>query len=157
MTAFPNPIVRLLLLIPCVWGKCIFDEVQGSIQVLSPPDNQQSPFDKVKHEVAVSEQENWLTHVQIEDHQNTISHYSPSPRSKRMPRDTIKVTDKPQPIRIKTWTPRESAVVSQWETERLGAAVSEAISTVSKLLAGILSVCLDLNTKNPPLRPKFHV
>ncbi|XP_047668344.1 leishmanolysin-like peptidase 2 [Tachysurus fulvidraco] len=49
--------------------------------------------------------------------------------------DRIKVIDKPQPIRIKTWTPTESPVLSQWETERLEAAVSDAISAVAKLIA----------------------
>ncbi|XP_026791802.3 ciliated left-right organizer metallopeptidase isoform X1 [Pangasianodon hypophthalmus] len=141
MMPFPNPILLLLLLMPCVWGKCIFDEVQSSIRVLSPPDNRSSPSDwafkedDVKREVSVNEQEDWLTHVQIQNHQKAILQYSPSQRSKRMTRDRSNVIDKPQPIRIKTWTPRESPVLSQWETERLEAAVSDAINTVSKLLA----------------------
>ncbi|XP_053537798.1 ciliated left-right organizer metallopeptidase [Ictalurus punctatus] len=138
---FPKPILFLLLLVLCVWGKCIFDEVQSSIQVLSPPDNQPRSSDwafiedDVKSEVSVNEQEDWLTHVQIQNHQNVISQYSPPQRSKRMARVRIKVTDNPQPIRIKTWIPRESPILSQWETERLEAAVRDAISTVSKLLS----------------------
>ncbi|XP_053486104.1 ciliated left-right organizer metallopeptidase [Ictalurus furcatus] len=141
MTYFPKPILFLLLLVLCVWGKCIFDEVQSSIQVLSPPDNQPRTSDwafiedDVKSEVSVNEQEDWLTRVQIQNHQNVISQYSPPQRSKRMARDRIKVTDNPQPIRIKTWTPRESPILSQWEMERLEAAVRDAISTVSKLLS----------------------
>lgn len=153
MMAFPNPVLLLLLML-CVWGKCIFDEVQGSIRVLSPPGNQPNPSDKVKHEVSANEQEDWLPHVRTLNHHNAISQDSPNQRSKRKAfRKRIKASDKPQPIRIKTWSPRESPVLSQWETERLGAAVSDAINTVSRLLAGIVSVslCLDLNTKNPLL------
>lgn len=157
MFAFPNPVLLLLLLMPCVWGKCIFDEVQSSIRVLSPPDNQLSSSNDVKHEGSVNEQEDWLTQVKIQNHQNGIAQYSPSQRSKRMDRDRIKIIAKPQPIRIKTWTSRDSPVLSQRETERLEAAVGDAISIVSKLLSGIVSVCRDLNTKTTPHIPTLTV
>lgn len=144
---FQIPVLFLLLLMPCMWGKCIFDEVQSSVRVLPPPDNRLSPSDDVKLDVSANKQEDWLTHVQVQNHQNAVSQYYSSQRSKRMTRDRIKVNDKPQPIRIKTWTPRESPVLLPWETERLKAAVSDAISTVSKLLAGIVSVCFNLKAK----------
>ncbi|XP_070403035.1 ciliated left-right organizer metallopeptidase [Nothobranchius furzeri] len=43
---------------------------------------------------------------------------------------------RPQPIRIKTWTPRESDSLSEDERARLQAAVEEAVKTVSSLLSG---------------------
>lgn len=138
MKSFPYPILLpLLLLLSCVWGKCIFDEVQSSVRVLSSPYNQPNPSDRSFRDDDTNEQEDWLTNAQIQKHQNDILQYSPSQRFKRAVQDRIKVTDKPQPIRIKSWTPRESPVLSPWETERLEAAVSHAISTVSKLIAGI--------------------
>lgn len=155
MMAFPNLILLLPLLMPCVWGKCIFDEVQESIRVLSPPDNQPNPSDNVKHDVSVSDPKDWLTHVQ--NHQIATSQYSPYQRAKRMVKDRTKVDDKPQPIRIKTWTPRDSPVLSQRETERLDAAARDAISTVSTLLAGIVFsyLFLDLKTINIPPLPQL--
>ncbi|KAI5619918.1 leishmanolysin-like peptidase [Silurus asotus] len=108
-------------------------EVQSSVQVLFPPDYQPSSSDLTFSEV--NEHKNWLTHVQTQNHQNAILQYSQSQRSKRMAREKFKVSEKPQPIRIKTWTPRESPVLSQQEAERLDAAISDAISTMSNILA----------------------
>ncbi|GAA6091540.1 leishmanolysin-like peptidase 2 [Tachysurus ichikawai] len=127
--SFPyRGLLPLLLLMPCVWGKCIFDEVQSSVRVLSPPDDRPHSSvwtfrDNVKREVSVREQEELLIHDHIQNHH------------KRAVMDRIKVIDKPQPIRIKTWTPPESPILSQWETERMEAAVSDAISAVAKLIA----------------------
>ncbi|KAI4876621.1 hypothetical protein NFI96_020569, partial [Prochilodus magdalenae] len=137
-------LMLLLLLWPlCVVGKCISDKVQSSIRVVSSHILQPGSSDRflneaeVKHKVSIiAAEDDALLHLQpIQKHQSAISHPQ-SHRSERMDRGHTKATAvQPQPIRINTWTPRESPLLLDWERERVEAAVGEAISTVSNLLS----------------------
>ncbi|TSN12236.1 Leishmanolysin-like peptidase [Bagarius yarrelli] len=138
MVYFPVPILLLLLMV-CVWGKCIFDEVQSSVPVLSPPNDHPNPFDWFFRDddvkVSAIKQQDWLTHARIQNRQKEISHYSHSQKLNHAVKKRTDIIDTPQPIRIKTWSPQESHVFLQPETLRLDAAFSDAISIVSKLFA----------------------
>lgn len=110
------------------WGKCIFDKVQGSVKVVSPPIKQHNLSHWSLKETALSYQ------------RLIIGSENPAPVSK--PQRT-KRADKEeesfdlQPIRIKTWIPKKSPALSHLESERLMTAVHEAVSKVSSLLSGV--------------------
>ncbi|XP_072543599.1 ciliated left-right organizer metallopeptidase [Salminus brasiliensis] len=138
-----SPLLLLLLhLWPlCIWGRCIFDQVQSSVRVVSSPILQPNPYDWPLNEAMVKQQvpvisvgRDDLTLQTTQRSQDATSRHPQSLRIRRMEKGWIKALQ-PQPIRIKTWTSRESPVLSHWERERVEAAVSEAISTVSKLLS----------------------
>ncbi|KAL7880507.1 hypothetical protein SRHO_G00027610 [Serrasalmus rhombeus] len=129
MKAVQNHISLLLLLwLLCVSGKCISDVVQSSVRVLSPPTSQPSSSHWSFNEAEIKHK---VSNIAEEDDEHPQSH-----RSKRMNRgQTEAAAVRPQPIRINTWTPRQSPILSDWKRERVEAAVSEAVSTVSNLLS----------------------
>ncbi|XP_030017452.1 leishmanolysin-like peptidase 2 [Sphaeramia orbicularis] len=112
-------VVLLLVEFPRSLPKCIFDEVQAQVRpVRAAPIHQDRP-----------------------PTQNTIRDPTgdPGPRASRSTklrkqRDPP-TTTQPQPIRIKTWTPRESSSLSDAERGRLEEAVEEAVRMVSSLLS----------------------
>ncbi|XP_073715774.1 ciliated left-right organizer metallopeptidase isoform X2 [Misgurnus anguillicaudatus] len=127
--AFLHCVCIGVLLLPwfqCCWGKCIFDKVQRSVKVVSPSISKQNLGHWSVNETA----RNYQTLITGSE-DNSAEH---SQRSKRSDRDTF---PDPQPIRIKTWIPRESPILSDQEGERLMAAVNEAIIKVSSLLSVI--------------------
>lgn len=134
------PLLWLLLLWPlCILGKCIFDEVQSSVRVVSPSMTPPSMSDGFSNEFEVKDK---LPVIAPEDdgltqkrHRATSPH-SQSHRAKTTVEGQTKDFIQAQPIRIRTWTPTENTVISPWVRQRVEAAVSEAISTVSNLLSG---------------------
>lgn len=116
MMAFLHCVCIGVLLLPWFpsWGKCIFDNVQTSVKVVSPP-KQHNLAHRSSGETALS--------------------YQKPQRSKRADGD-VESFDL-QPIRIKTWIPKESPALSDWESERLMTAVREAVSKVSSFLSGV--------------------
>ncbi|RVE60420.1 hypothetical protein OJAV_G00181010 [Oryzias javanicus] len=95
--------------------KCIHDEVQAGVQVVRGEISQ--PHSSL-HEPKLSEK----------------------PRASLRPRRSTKQrgivgNSVPQPIKIKTWIPAESAHLSESENRRLEAAVEEAVRTVSSILS----------------------
>ncbi|ROI46741.1 Leishmanolysin-like peptidase [Anabarilius grahami] len=116
-----------ILLFPCTWGKCIFDQVQRSIKVVSPPTGQYASAHWPLSEAAIN--------VPVTAPEENPAPYSSKPqRSKRAER-RIESMAVPQPIRIKIWIPSESPALSDWERERLMTAVDEAVNEVSSLLS----------------------
>ncbi len=85
--------ILLLPWFPCTWEKCIFDQVQRSIKVVSPPTGQYTSGHWSLSETASEE--------------NPVPHSSKHQRPKRAERHVESMTD-PQPIRIKSWVPSES-------------------------------------------------
>ncbi|XP_066537861.1 ciliated left-right organizer metallopeptidase [Hoplias malabaricus] len=145
MKAVHVPVLLLLLLLRPVYilGKCIFDEVQSSVSVVSSPIAQTSSSDWAFNANGAKSQV-----IAAEGHRRTPLQTTRTPlhakslhphphRPKRMDKEMIKDIVEPQPMRIKTWIPRESPIISQWERERVEAALSGAISTVSNLLSVI--------------------
>ncbi|XP_043100761.1 leishmanolysin-like peptidase 2 [Puntigrus tetrazona] len=108
--------VLLLPWFPCTWEKCIFDQAQKSIKVVSPPTGQYASAHWSLRKTASEE--------------NPLPHSSKRQRSKRAERHVD-----PQPIRIKSWIPSESPALTGRELERLMNAVDEAVSHVSSLLS----------------------
>ncbi len=115
--------ILLLPWFPCTWEKCIFDQVQRSVKVVSPPTGQYTPGHWSLSETA--------------SEKNPAPHSSKHQRPKRAERHVESMTD-PQPIRIKSWVPTESPALTEWEQERLMTAVDEAVSEVSRLLSGVV-------------------
>ncbi|XP_076849583.1 ciliated left-right organizer metallopeptidase-like isoform X2 [Brachyhypopomus gauderio] len=141
MMAFQSHATLLLLpCLLCVLGKCLFDEVQSSIRVVAPPTSQLNSSDWALNTSGVSGEVSviaahtaWATPPwTTQNQQKTILQNS---RFLRYKQGDTNAAVHPQPIRITTWTPRESPVLSHREAERLGTALSEAINTVSKLLS----------------------
>lgn len=118
--------ILLLPWFPCTWGKCIFDQVQKSIKVVSPPTGQYASAHWPLSEAAIN--------VPV-----TASEENPAPKPQRSKRAARRVESMavPQPIRIKIWIPSESPALSGWERERLMTAVDEAVNEVSSLLSGV--------------------
>ncbi|XP_050971576.1 ciliated left-right organizer metallopeptidase isoform X2 [Labeo rohita] len=109
--------ILLLPRFPCTLGKCIFDQVQRSIKVVSPPTGQYA-----------------FAHRSLSE---TASQENPAPRSskhQRAERRVESMTDL-QPIRIKAWIPSESPALTEWERERLMSALDDAVSEISNLLS----------------------
>ncbi|KAK9971458.1 hypothetical protein ABG768_024824 [Culter alburnus] len=116
--------VLLLPWFQCTWGKCIFDQVQKSIKVVSPPTGQYASAHWPLSEAAIN--------LPV-----TASEENPAPKPQRSKRAARHVESMavPQPIRIKIWIPSESPALSDWERERLMTAVDEAVNEVSSLLS----------------------
>ncbi|XP_059378118.1 ciliated left-right organizer metallopeptidase isoform X2 [Carassius carassius] len=112
--------VLLLPWFPCTWEKCIFDQVQRSIKVVSPPTGKYASALWSMSETASEE--------------NPAPHSSKHQRPKRAEIHLESTTD-PQPIRIKIWVPSESPALTELESERLMPAVDEAVGEVSSLLS----------------------
>lgn len=121
--------ILLLPWLPCTWEKCIFDQVQRSIKVVSPPTGQYASARWPLSETASEE--------------NPAPHRAKQQRPKRAERRVESMTE-PQPIRIKSWVPSESHALTEWESERLMTAVEEAVSQVASLLSGVW--CFNINT-----------
>lgn len=129
MMAFLHCACIGIVLLPwfqCTWGKCIFDQVQRSVKVVSPSINKKNLDHWSVNETTL----NYQTLI-IESEDKSAKHPQ---RSKRSDRDEF---PDPQPIRIKTWIPSESPSLLDPEREKLMAAVNEAVSKVSSLLSGV--------------------
>lgn len=92
--------------LPGALQRCIFDELQ--VRVVSATD---SPPKELR--------------LRRSEEQRSILGKSSSP-----------TPTSPQPMRIRTWIPRESDSLSEAEKGRLEAAVEEAVRVVSSLLSG---------------------
>lgn len=132
--------ILLLPWFPCTWEKCIFDQVQRSIKVVSPPTGQYTSGHWSSSETASEE--------------NPVPHSSKHQRPKRAERHVESMTD-PQPIRIKSWVPSESPALTEWELERLMTAVDEAVSEVSRLLSGVWCFFIWNTDKTCIVKQKF--
>ncbi|XP_036406985.1 leishmanolysin-like peptidase 2 [Megalops cyprinoides] len=127
--------------------KCIFDDVQPLVRVVAPPLHlSPSP----PHIMAASSEtparaQTGATPTSPKSAPpagNVLSKRSSCKRTSRNsapPTQQFMHSDLPAllPIRIRTWIPQESPVLSQMENERLEAAVKEAVSTVAHLLSVI--------------------
>ncbi|KAM6949557.1 ciliated left-right organizer metallopeptidase [Aplochiton taeniatus] len=137
------------LLVVCLPGspaKCIFDEVQSSVPVITAtPTDSSQPFHLTgstgstgKHLSQVSDFEARAGHSPANPDQRSSQphHTSVSKRLSREHKEQAQPSsDPPQPIRIRIWVPRESPDLSQLEKERLEPAVKEAVGVVSTLLS----------------------
>ncbi|XP_067117222.1 ciliated left-right organizer metallopeptidase [Osmerus mordax] len=132
---------------PGALGKCIFDEVQSSVSVVTTTPTHQ---EKLRHKTILT---NSSISSQLHIHSNRSkdptqpsssrsAQLALSPTAQSGQRETRKMRELApprdptrQPIRIQTWVPRESPVLSQAERERLDSAVREAVLIVSSLLS----------------------
>lgn len=94
--------------LPGALQRCIFDELQVQVRVVRATD---SPPKQLR--------------LSRSEEQRSILGKSGSP-----------TPTSPQPMRIRTWIPRESDSLSEAEKGRLEAAVEEAVRVVSSLLSG---------------------
>lgn len=125
----------LVAVLPASLQKCIFDEVQAQVRVVrAAPIHPDSPPNK-----------STLRSPKGEEHQQHTTY--PGRRASPLQALPGKQPDSlgdlapptvpsPQPIRIRTWVPRESDSLSEPEKGRLEAAVEEAVRVVSSLLSG---------------------
>jgi len=118
--------ILLLPWFPCTWGKCIFDQVQRSVKVVSPPTGQYASAHWPLRETAIN--------IPVTASEENLARVAPQ-RPKRAEQNVESIAV-PQPIRINVWIPSESPKLSDWERERLMTAVDEAVSEVSSLLSG---------------------
>ncbi|KAM4536280.1 ciliated left-right organizer metallopeptidase [Odontesthes bonariensis] len=102
---------------------CIFDEVQSQVRVLRATHIQP----RLK---ALTGPEHLRTSGQQTRHPGLVLQQRSIQGESVRPAPTV-----PQPIRIKTWIPRESDSLSDAEKARLEAAVAEAVRVVSSLLS----------------------
>ncbi|XP_051754872.1 ciliated left-right organizer metallopeptidase isoform X2 [Ctenopharyngodon idella] len=119
--------ILLLPWFPCTWGKCIFDQVQRSIKVVSPPTGQYASAHWPLSETAIN--------VPVTASEKNPALYSSKPQRSKRAEKHVESMAAPQPIRIKIWIPSESPALSDWERERLMTAVDEAVNEVSSLLS----------------------
>lgn len=126
--------------------KCIFDEVQSQVMVVTTtPTHQDRPPSETfsgahaRQEHALSSGMGESKHTPLG--QNASPQQIPSLRQTRTLREIAPpIRDPPQPIRIRTWVPRESSLVlSQAERDRLEPSVEEAVGVVSSLLSGAVN------------------
>ncbi|XP_033962476.1 ciliated left-right organizer metallopeptidase [Pseudochaenichthys georgianus] len=126
-------LVVVLVELPGVLQKCIFDEVQTQARVVrAAPTDPISPPNVHPLNTNPPGRRASVTH-----RRNLRNMAPPTPAS-------------PQPIRIRTWSPAESHSLSEAEKERMEAAVEEAVRKVSSLLsvirvAGPLLLSRDVN------------
>ncbi|KAK5858695.1 hypothetical protein PBY51_002816 [Eleginops maclovinus] len=123
-------VMVVLVDLPRVVQKCIFDVVQAQARVVPA-----APISQ--------------TNVQL------LKNNPPGRRASVTQRRSLRnmappTPDSPQPIRIRTWIPAESNNLSEAEKERMAAAVEEAVRKVSSLLsvsraAGPLLLSRDVN------------
>ncbi|KAG7462135.1 hypothetical protein MATL_G00199420 [Megalops atlanticus] len=127
--------------------KCIFDDVQPLVRVVAPPLH---PSPSPTHNMAAPSEtpagaQTGATPTRPKSAPPPRNMLSKQSSRKRTFRNSAPPTqqsihsDSPAllPIRIRTWVPQEGPVLSQMESERLEAAVSEAVSTVAHLLSVI--------------------
>ncbi|XP_066579039.1 ciliated left-right organizer metallopeptidase [Amia ocellicauda] len=138
----------LLLRLPESRGRCIFDEVQSTVRVVSPPPGTEpitmpprirdtAPHMHVSPTVTTLQTPSparqsllWQappTAAPIPAHRRDPRHSAPPPLS----------SDRPPvlPIRIRPWTPSESPALSTQERQRLEPALAEALSTLTRALS----------------------
>ncbi|XP_020346338.2 leishmanolysin-like peptidase 2 [Oncorhynchus kisutch] len=131
--------VVVVIWLPGALEKCIFDEVQQSVTVVTTPTDPDGPHPKttasnnVGLQTRLTASEDTANPFQIPSFALQLSS-SQRPRRKRT-RELAPPTNHPQPIRIHTWVPRDSPTLSQVESERLEPAVREAVGIVSNLLS----------------------
>ncbi|XP_067436982.1 ciliated left-right organizer metallopeptidase [Thunnus thynnus] len=139
-------VVVVVVELPGALQKCIFDEVQAQVRVVgaAPIDPDSPPrLRALTGQVHRSEQQTAhpglkASALQAVNQRNTLEELAPPTAAS------------PQPIRIRTWIPRESASLSEAEKDRLDAAVKEAVRMVSSLLSvdkvpGPLLLSRDIN------------
>ncbi|XP_029931588.1 leishmanolysin-like peptidase 2 [Myripristis murdjan] len=105
--------------LPAALHKCVFDEVQSQVTVVTGPAiRPDAPPSQSTHSVPTGQQHS----------------HSPGRRASPQPLSQRRGAP-PQPIRIQIWVSRESSNLSQAEKERLEPAVEEAVGVVSSLLS----------------------
>ncbi|XP_045920309.1 leishmanolysin-like peptidase 2 isoform X1 [Micropterus dolomieu] len=123
--------------------KCIFDEVQAQARVVrAGPVHPDSPPNELRLRAQAGQHHpgrraSPLPGLSVEQRKSLRKRALPTPVS-------------PQPIRIRTWIPKESNNLAEAEKERLEAAVAEAVRMVSSLLSvnrvpGPLRLTRDIN------------
>ena len=117
-------VILVLVELPGALHMCIFDEVQSQVRVLRATHIQPRLGALTGHEHLLTSRQQ-TRHPGLALQQRSIQAESVRPTP------TV-----PQPIRIKTWIPRESDNLSDAENARLEAAVEEAVRVVSSLLSG---------------------
>ncbi|KAM4714741.1 ciliated left-right organizer metallopeptidase [Anableps anableps] len=124
--------------LPAAQQRCVFDEAQTQIRVVRAASVQPRlrAQTRQKHQLSLGHQ---IRHSRLDVKQRNLLENTAQPPSSLL-----------QPIRIKTWTVRESCKLSEVEKERLEKAVEEAVRTVSSLLSvnrtvGMLLLSRDVN------------
>ena len=138
--------VMMVVWAPGALEKCIFDEVQSSVSVVTTTPTHQEKLHHKTTNSSISSQLHTHSNRSKDPTQSSFSRSaqlasSPTAQSGQRERRKLRELAPPrdptrQPIRIKTWVPRESPVLSQTERERLDSAVREAVLMVSSLLSG---------------------
>lgn len=137
----------LLLWPPASFEKCIFDDVQSLVKVVTPPPPESTPppWTAPATPTSTGSGTPFSNPKSAPPYHLAMPARKPSyPARIRAYRQLAPPTQTPEhsgwpgplPIRIKTWIPKESPALSRMERERLEPAVSEAVSTVSSILSG---------------------
>ncbi|XP_072233044.1 ciliated left-right organizer metallopeptidase [Leuresthes tenuis] len=114
----------LVVELPGALHMCIFDELQSQVRVL------RATHTKPRLKALTGLDEQLLNSLQQTRHPGLALQQRSIQGESVLPTPTV-----PQPIRIKTWIPRESDNLSDAEEARLEAAVEEAVRVVSSLLS----------------------
>ncbi|XP_023655806.1 ciliated left-right organizer metallopeptidase isoform X2 [Paramormyrops kingsleyae] len=119
----------LLLCLPTAFQKCIFDDIQPWVRVVSPLPNQPT---SPKH---TGDNQTRNTNPKAPQRTDRVV-------SQKHQRIIRQITSRTQsnssgllPIRIRTWIPQESFALSHVERERLELATSKAVGIVSDILS----------------------
>ncbi|XP_041925768.1 leishmanolysin-like peptidase 2 isoform X2 [Alosa sapidissima] len=144
----PQPSMLLLLLwLQSTQGRCVFDEVQQSVRVVTPI----TGSTPTKHSELSDSRPVFSASEQIRAiHQH--SHWTRGTSLQNLqPQRTIRQgLTAMAPIRIKIWIPQESVPLSEVDRERLDSAINQTVSIVSSLLSvrhipGPLLLSRDIN------------
>ncbi|XP_031440722.1 leishmanolysin-like peptidase 2 [Clupea harengus] len=147
----PHPSLLLLLLLllrlQSACGRCVFDEVQRSVRVVTPSagstSSKNSGMDDSQTVFTAAEQARSF-------HQHIRQTRGASRQCLQSQREMRQATTDMAPIRIHTWIPQESLTLSEVDRERLESAIKHTVSIVSSLLSvrripGPLLLSRDIN------------
>ncbi|KAM4611593.1 ciliated left-right organizer metallopeptidase, partial [Polymixia lowei] len=143
----------VMVALPGAQEKCIFDEVQSQVRVVTAtPIHQDSPPSETRPSAHTGQEHTQPSGVrdgQENDHPGQRSSLKQQ-RRRRLKELGPPFPFSPQPIRIRTWVPRESHTLLQAERAKLEPAVKEAVGIVSSLLSvnrapGCLLLSRDIN------------
>lgn len=121
----------VMVQLPAVLQKCIFDEVQGQTRVVRAVP-MLSDGQSMESKVGVKTGEGGKSR----DRRAAPLHALSERQRKSQRQESSPTLVSPQPIRIHSWATQESSNLLEAEKERLEAAVQEAVRVVSSVLSG---------------------
>lgn len=121
----------VMVQLPAVLQKCIFDEVQGQTRVVrAAPMYPDGP--SMESKVGAKTGQGGKSR----DRRAAPLHVLSERQRKSQREVSLPTLVSPQPIRIHSWATQESSNLFEAEKERLEAAVQEAVRVVSSVLSG---------------------